>query len=108
LVNADIGGREIGFLVNPGASIVALSKADADTIGLPIHQLNYYGRVNPPNGIARVAPVMIEEITIGDNMISNVRGVVIQGHTGKLLLGMIFLRKLAGFEIKNNRLFLCW
>ena len=51
---------------------------------------------------------MIDGITIGDNVISNVRGVVIEGHTGNLLLGMTFLRKLAGFEIKNNRLFLRW
>jgi len=95
-------------LVDTGASMVALSEADADTIGLPIHQLDYSGRVNTANGIGRVAPVMIDEITIGDNVISNVRGVVIEGHTGNLLLGMTFLRKLAGFEIKNNRLFLRW
>jgi len=95
-------------LVDTGASMVALSEADADTIGLPIHQLNYSGRVNPANGIARVAPVMIDEITIGGKMISNVRGVVTEGHTGNLLLGMTLLRKLAGFEIKNNRLFFSW
>ena len=107
-VNADIGGREIGFLVDTGASLVALSEEDADTIGYPIHQLEYSGRVNTANGVARVAPILIDEITIGDNVVRNVQGAVIEGHTGQSLLGMTFLRKLAGFEIKNNQLFLRW
>jgi len=51
---------------------------------------------------------MIDEITIGDNVISNVRGVVIEGHTGIFLLGMKILHKQRGFEIKNYRLFLRW
>ena len=33
-VNADIGGREIEFFVDTGASMVVLSEADAYTIGL--------------------------------------------------------------------------
>ncbi len=107
-VDADIGGREIRFLVDTGASMVALSEEDADTIGYPIHQLEYSGRVNTANGVARVAPIMIDEITIGDNVVRNVQGAVIEGHTGKSLLGMTFLRKLAGFEVKNNQLFLRW
>ena len=107
-VDAEIGGREIGFLVDTGASLVALSEEDADTIGYAVHQLDYSGRVITANGIARVAPIMIDEITVGDHIISNVQGVVIEGHTGKSLLGMTYLRKLAGFEVKNNRLILRW
>ena len=107
-VDADIGGREIGFLVDTGASLVALSEQDADTIGYPVHQLDYSGRVGTANGTARVAPIMIDEITIGDIVVNNVRGVVIEGHQGSSLLGMTFLRKLAGFEIKNNKLYLRW
>jgi aspartyl protease family protein len=107
-VVAEIGGREIGFLVDTGASVVALSEEDAETIGYAIHQLDYSGQANTANGVARLAPIMIDEITIGDNVITNVQGAVIEGHTGKSLLGMTFLRKLAGFQVRNNRLFLRW
>lgn len=105
-LDTEISGREIGFLVDTGASMVALSQEDADTIGYPVHQLDYSGRTNTANGVARVAPVMIDEITVGDHVINNVQAVVIEGYEGKSLLGMTFLRKLAGFEVKNNRLFL--
>jgi aspartyl protease family protein len=107
-VDAEIDGREIGFLVDTGASMVALSEEDADTIGYPIYQLDYSGRANTANGVARIAPIMIDEIVIGDHIVSNVQAVVIEGHTGKSLLGMTFLRRLAGFEIKDNRLYLRW
>jgi len=107
-VDTEIGGREIGFLVDTGASMVALSQADAETIGLPIHQLEYSGRANTANGVARFAPVMIDEITVGDNVVRNVQAVVMEEPMEKSLLGMTFLRKLAGFEVKNNRLILRW
>lgn len=107
-VDAEIDGREIGFLVDTGATMVALSQADAETIGFPIHQLDYSGRANTANGIARYAPVMIDEIAIGDNVIRNVRGVIIDAPMEKSLLGMSFLRKLSGFAVKDDRLVLRW
>ena len=105
---ADVGGQEIEFLVDTGASMVALSEEDAEAIGLPIHQLEYTGQANTANGVARFAPVTIDEIVIGDHVVRNVQGAVIEGHTGNSLLGMTFLRKLSGFEVKDNRLFLRW
>ena len=107
-LDTEIAGREIGFLVDTGASTVALSEDDADAIGLPVHQLDYSGRAKTANGVARIAPVMIDEITVGDHVVRNVQGVVIEGHTGESLLGMTFLRKLAGFEVKSDRLILRW
>jgi aspartyl protease family protein len=105
---AEIGGREIEFLVDTGASMVALSEEDAETIGLPIYQLDYTGQANTANGVARFAPVTIDEMAIGDHVVRNVQGAVIEGHSGNSLLGMTFLRKLSGFEVKDNRLFLRW
>lgn len=107
-VDAEIDGREIGFLVDTGATMIALTQTDAETIGYPIHQLDYSGRANTANGVARFAPIMIEEIVIGDNIIRNVRGVIIDAPMQKSLLGMTFLRKLSGFEVKGGKLILRW
>jgi clan AA aspartic protease (TIGR02281 family) len=49
------------------------------------------------SGIAAAAFIMIEEIVIGGIVVKNVQGSVIQGYDGQSLLGMSFLRKLAGF-----------
>jgi len=107
-LTAEIGGRDINFLVDTGATLVALTLDDAQTIGFPVYQLEYSGRSNTANGQIRVAPLVIDEIIIDGNSISNVRGSVSEAPLHISLLGMSFLRKLAGFEVKNDRLILRW
>ena len=107
-LTAEIGGREINFLLDTGATHVALTREDADTIGLPVHQLDYSGRTGTANGVARTAHITIDDITVGGNVIENVQGVVIDADLFSSLLGMSFLRKLAGYEVKNDRLILRW
>ena len=107
-VDADIGGREIRLLVDTGAYSVALSQDHADTLGYPIHQLEYSGYTNTANGVARTAPIIIDEITIGDNVVRDVPGIIVDSPMKMSLLGMTFLRKLSSYEVKGDQLFLRW
>ena len=107
-LTAEINGREINFLVDTGASQVALTREDADTIGLPVHQLDYSGHVRTANGVARISYITIDDITIGGNVINDVQGHVVDAPLFTSLLGMSFLRKLAGYEVKGDRLYLRW
>lgn len=107
-LTAEIGGRDINFLVDTGATAVALTLDDAQTIGFPVHQLEYSGRSNTANGQIRVAPLVIDEIIIDGHSVTNVQGSVSEAPLHISLLGMSFLRKLAGFEVKNDRLILRW
>lgn len=107
-VEAQIRSRNIRFLVDTGASFVTLSQDDAERLGYAVHQLDYSGTSNTANGIARFAPVVIDEIAIGDIVVRDVQASVIDSPMEGSLLGMAFLRKLAGFEVSQDHLILKW
>ena len=107
-LTAEIGGRDIDFLVDTGATLVALTSEDAESIGFPIHQLEYSGRTNTANGQIRTARLLIEEISIDGNSVRNVQGSVSDAPLHISLLGMSFLRKLSGFEVRDDKLILRW
>jgi aspartyl protease family protein len=106
MVDAEVDGREVGFVVDTGATSVVLSEQDAETAGFYVEQLEFTLRVHTASGIARAAPITIQEIVLGDIIVKNVRGAVIQGYTGRSLLGMTFLSRLDGFQVKDNQLVL--
>ena len=60
-------------------------------------------RVNTANGVARVAPVMLDQISIDDITIRNVRAVVAErGRLNQTLLGMTFLGQLSRAEMSRG------
>ena len=64
-------------------------------------------KVKTANGIADVAPVMLESLTIGD--ITQRRIPAFVGRRGALtsnLLGQSFLARLSGFNVERNHLVL--
>lgn len=108
VLNAEVNGERIRFLVDTGATVVALSPEDAERLGYDQYSLEFTGRTMTANGPARVAPVMLEEISVGDITVANVQAVVLERPMQVSLLGMSFLKKLKGFEVKDNELILRW
>ena len=90
-----INGMAIRFLVDTGASSVALSVQEAKRLGI-----NYLAgtpvRVSTANGIAAAYKVKLDNVRVGDITLSNVEGTVVDGgglHVA--LLGMSFLNRTA-------------
>jgi aspartyl protease family protein len=104
---AEINGQPISVMVDTGASIVALSFEDARAIGLYVRDSDFTHRVSTANGFARIAPVTIDRITIGDIMVRDVSGAVMEaGKLGTTLLGMSFLSRLQRVDIRSGMLVL--
>ncbi len=85
-----INGKRVTFVVDTGATSVALSRAEATRIGLDYQK----GRTvfsMTANGVVRGWGVTLAAVRIGDVTVSNVEGVVIDGNLGPVLLGMTFL-----------------
>jgi aspartyl protease family protein len=104
---AEVNGRRIPVLVDTGASLVALTWDDARDAGIFTRESDYTQRVSTANGVARVATVVIDQISIGDVVVRNVAAAV--SEPGKLrtsLLGMSFLGRLDRFDIRNGVLVL--
>jgi aspartyl protease family protein len=106
---AEINGRPVDVMIDTGASMVALSYDDArtGTAGIHVRDSEFTHRVSTANGFARVAPVTIDRISIGDITVRNVPGAVMEA--GKLdtsLLGMSFLARLQRVDMRSGTLVL--
>jgi aspartyl protease family protein len=105
--NAEINGRSVGVMIDSGASIVALTHEDAERAGIYVRDSDYTHRVNTANGIARIAPVTLDRVSIGDVTVRNVPAAV--SEPGKLmtsLLGMSFLSRLQRVDMRSGVLML--
>lgn len=106
LADAAVNGTHVRFLVDTGASHVALTPFDAQRLGFDIDELDYRQPYQTANGIAYAAPVRLEEVSIGSVSIRNVRASVMKEGLTQSLLGMSFLGELSALEIVGDRLIL--
>lgn len=104
---AAINGRSIPVLVDTGASMVALSFEDAERAGIYVAPADFTGRVRTANGIAKVAPVVLDSVSIGDITLYDVEAAVGEpGRLGTTLLGMTFIGRLSRAEMRGGVLLL--
>ncbi len=104
--DARIEGVSTRLLVDTGASMVALSAADAERIGFDLDALSFNQAVSTANGRAFVARVVLRDVDLGGIRASNVVATVHRDGLGQSLLGMSFLDRLAGFERRGDILIL--
>lgn len=107
-VDAFVGGTPVRFLVDTGATSVALSRDDAWRLGIAPANEHFTHVSETANGRVRVAPVLIDSLRIGDYWIEDVEAVVIDNELAVSLLGMSYLRRLSNVEITDRTLTLYW
>lgn len=105
-VDALVNGTVVSFLVDTGASDVALSSDDARRLGFDVNKLNYNVPYQTANGVTMAAPVTLDEIKMGDIVVRNVRASIGRGDMNMSLLGMSFLNQIGSIEVKGDRLVL--
>ena len=100
-----INGRRIDVMVDTGATLVALTYEDAEASGIFPRDSDFKYKVNTANGVARVAAVTLDQVSIDDITIRNVNGFVSErGKLNTTLLGMSFLNKLSRAEMSRGTL----
>lgn len=87
-----INGSTVNMMVDTGASMIALSAADASRIGLP-YKRGKRGMVNTANGTAPVYLVKLDTVKVGDIELHHVEAAVHESHLPFVLLGMSFLNR---------------
>jgi aspartyl protease family protein len=104
---AEINGRRVPVLVDTGATMVALTYEDAETAGIFLRPSDFTRAVTTANGVARVAPVMLDRVSVGGIMVRNVAGTVSErGKLSTTLLGMSFLSRLERVDMRGGVLLL--
>jgi aspartyl protease family protein len=106
-VDGTIDGRRVGFMVDTGASTVALRQRDAARLSIHPAQRDYRVQVSTANGIVRAAAVTLDRIEIGGVTVRGVAALVIPDEAlGENLLGLSFLSRLRRFEYREGRMIL--
>jgi aspartyl protease family protein len=104
---AEINGRPVNLMVDTGATMVALTYDDAVRAGVEPRERDFTQRVSTANGTARVAPVVLDRISIGNIQVRNVQAAIAEpGKLRTTLLGMSFLGRLNRVDMRSGRLIL--
>lgn len=104
--DADVDGKAVRFLVDTGASAVALTRHDAERLGIATRDLDYAYRVTTASGQTRAAAVKLASISIAGARVANVDALVIEDGLDSSLLGMTYLGRLSRFEATPTTLIL--
>ena len=93
-VLGSINRHTVNFLVDTGASIVAMSEVDASAMGIDYLSSSEQGIVLTASGEAKSYFVDLEELEVGGIRVRNVKAAIIVGsYPTEVLLGMSFLSK---------------
>jgi aspartyl protease family protein len=103
---AAVSGHEVRFLVDTGASAVALTPSDAERLGIDPGSLNYAYTVSTASGHAPAARIQLANVTVAGAEVDNVEAFVIQNGLEHSLLGMSYLGRLSQFEATKTALIL--
>ena len=87
-----INGKQVNFLVDTGATSVALSQSEANRIGLEWKR-GRPGLSQTANGTVPVYTVNLTSVRVGDVEIANVAAVVLPSDMPVVLLGNSFLNR---------------
>src|SRR5690554_6024344 len=99
LTSGSINGFTVDFMIDTGASVVALNGETAKWLGLDYLEANQVG-VRTASGVELAYSVQLETIQLGDISLKNISAVVIDGaEPQRVLLGMNFLN---AFELERK------
>jgi aspartyl protease family protein len=102
-----IDGQRITFMVDTGASVVALNESSAARFGLRPTPGQYTANVSTANGTVKAARTRIEMLDVGGLIVRDVDAMVLPDDAlSENLLGLSFLSRLKRFEYANGQMVL--
>jgi len=105
-IDAEVNGRPVHFLVDTGASDIVLSPADAKRLGYEPSSLRFDRIYETANGAGRGAPIILRSIAVGSIRFHEITASVNETPMSDSLLGLSFLDRLSGFEVRGDSLLL--
>jgi aspartyl protease family protein len=102
----NVNGQWVRFLVDTGASAVALTPVDAQRLGLDLANLQYDRPVTTANGQTKAAMVTLDHVSVAGARVDGVSALVVREGLSTSLLGMSYLGRLSRFEATKTALIL--
>jgi aspartyl protease family protein len=102
-----IDGQRIPFMIDTGASVVALNESSAARFGFRPARGDYKATVTTANGTVKAAATRLAMIEVGGLIVRDVDAMVLPDEAlSENLLGLSFLSKLKRFEYSNGKMVL--
>jgi aspartyl protease family protein len=103
-VDAYVDGRRMEFMIDTGASVIALRAQDAARLGIRPAGRDFTARVTTANGVVFAAPTELASVELGGILLHNVPAVVLPDEAlAQNLLGMSFLSRIR-WQYQGSRL----
>jgi aspartyl protease family protein len=104
-VAAQVNGAAVPMVLDTGASAVVLTHEAAQAAGLPLDFIRYTVNIDTANGRTQAAAVTLDQIKVGGIVERGVPALIAQpGQLKTSLLGMSFLNRLDGWEVRGGKL----
>jgi aspartyl protease family protein len=102
-----IDGQRINFMVDTGASMVALNETSAARFGLRPSRADYTATVTTANGTVKGARARLAMVEVGELIVRDVDALVLPDQAlSENLLGLTFLSRLKRFAYANGQMVL--
>ena len=89
---ASINGRQVQVMVDTGANVVAMSSAQAQSLGID-YSAGIPSKVETASGVIPAHIVTLRSVSVGGILVNNVRASVVEGDfPATILLGMTYLQ----------------
>jgi aspartyl protease family protein len=106
-VEGFVDGQRLRFMVDTGASVIALTMGDAARLGIYPSERDFTAKVGTANGPIHAAPVRLREVEIDGIVVRDVQAMVLPERAlGGNLLGLSFLSRLRRYEFSGGKLVL--
>lgn len=102
VVRGKVNGTPVVFLIDTGATQVALSDADARRVGLRPLPSQFTHKVATAKGEVMMADATLREVEVGPISVRDVPALVVDSGLGISLLGMSFLGRLESYSVENG------
>ena len=107
VVDARVDGRRMQFMIDTGASVVALKARDAAMLGIHPGARDFTMEVTTANGQTRAAQTQLGLVEVGGINVRFVRALVQPDEAlSENLLGLSFLSRLKRVEMSDGRMVL--
>ena len=100
--DARIDGASVRMMVDSGASIVALTRRDAEAIGVNVDDLPVTGTARTAGGDVPTRRLVLDSVDVDGVEVRRVEAAVIDADMGVSLLGQSYLSKLDAVNVEGD------
>jgi aspartyl protease family protein len=100
--DANVDGTNIRMMVDSGASVVALTRRDAEAIGIDVDSLPVAGMARTAGGEVPMRRVVLDSVDIDGIEVRRVEAAVVDADMGVSLLGQSYLAKLDAVNVEGD------